>query len=446
MAKLFVSFLGIGSPGKSPGYDKAKYAWPGKSESVIEVHFAQTAILRLLEITQDGNSVDRAVFFCTAESKEKHLAVLHKELRDHLDHIPMFPDPDLVPTDMSAENQWGWFEQLLSIVDREDTLIIDFSHGMRAVPIIFSSAIGFLQRAKGISLGHALYAWYDRDNKDRVHPIVDMRDFYEINDWAESVARLTDDADARKLGMLAKNTQTEALVTLADDKLISAFQEMTDCIRNVDVNNVAKKVSEALDLVKKARESAEGSSKLMLDLVWDKFSTLATDYPASGYYDQPYFQSQLKIIAVLLEHRLFMQAFTAMREFVGSLGMVGASGRYGKNMSNSNGRKYRRRFAEVFVNMMQIPHEEWGFSKQAEPDHKTLLPWFKSLQKIGVEQQLREIVKKMVDTRNGFDHAWTSKPGADAEVEKKGKKYLGILQDIIRQLSDNELLKKEVQE
>jgi hypothetical protein len=49
MAKVFVSFLGTGSPAKDPGYDKATYNWPGKSGTTVAVCFAQTAILKILE-------------------------------------------------------------------------------------------------------------------------------------------------------------------------------------------------------------------------------------------------------------------------------------------------------------------------------------------------------------------------------------------------------------
>jgi len=439
MAKIFVSFLGTGVQHKDPGYDRASYNWPGKSVTTVTACFAQTAILKLLEEkAADEGPVDKVVFLCTEESKKKHLDLLRDELREHLaaPPEPVVPEP-LVPTDMSAANQWGWFEQLLNIVNDNDTLILDFTHGMRAVPIVFSSAIGFLQRAKGVAVVHALYAWYDVANRDKVHPIVDMRDFYVINDWAEAVARLADDADARKLGELAKNSEVEALQPLADENLIKALEEMTDCIRNVDVNNIGKKVSAALDQVEQARNQVAGSAHVMLDLVWKKFSALATDYPPSGRYDLAYFQSQLEIIRVLLEHRLFMQAFTAMREMVGSIGMIGLSGKYSKRMSCDDGRRYRR-FAEVFVNMMQ--YAEWRFTGQAATDKETLMPWFNALQDGGVEPQLRRIVKPLVNTRNGFDHAWTAKAGAQADIEEKGREYFSVLETIVSQLAELRLI------
>ncbi|MDY0221306.1 MAG: TIGR02221 family CRISPR-associated protein [Desulfobacterium sp.] len=441
MANIFISFLGIGKYDKTPGYALAEYVWKEKTAQSITCRFAQTAILAALETSENQNdTVDRAVLFCTRESYKKHLNLLEDEFKKHLKQKPEIIIPDLVPTDMTADNQWGWFEQLLDNVGVGDRLVIDFTHGMRAVPIIFSSAIGFLTRAKEITLNHALYAWYDQNRKDKPHPIVDMKDFYVINDWAESVARLTDDADARKLGEMAKQSQVDALAPLADENLIVAFQEMTDCIRNVDVNNISRKVNDALAYVQNSRTQVGGSARLMLDLVWEKFCALATDYPPSGRYDQPYFETQIKIIEVLMEHRLFMQAFTVMRELVGAIGMAGVGGKYArKEMVSSDGKKYRKRFPEVFVNMMQFPIDKWKFSGLNEDDRLKLMPWFEKLQTAGIEPQLREIVDEIVKIRNGFDHAWTSENAAFPDIENKGKKYLTVLHDIVRQMTKQEL-------
>ena len=316
--------------------------------------------------------------------------------------------------------------------------------------IVLSSGIGFLQRAKGITLAHALYGWYAPDPRqpEKVHPIIDMRDFYVINDWAEAVSRLADDADARKFGELAKHSEVEALQHLVDDDLIKAFGEMTDCIRNVDVNNIGKKVKAALEQVEQSRTKAEsGSARVMLDLVWKKFSTLATDYPPSGRYDLAYFQSQLEIIRVLLEHRLFMQAFTAMREMVGSIGMAGlieerVKTKYIKDLTSSKGRDLRKRFAQVFIRMAEIPKDEWKFLDPLNAkDKETLLPWYSVLEQAGIMNDiLKESLVDMAKIRNGFDHAWTSQAEAHTDVEVNGRDYLELLESTITQLAEHRLI------
>lgn len=457
MAKVFVSFLGIGANKKKPGYDEAEYNWPGKSDSSVKAHFAQTAILKILEEKADEKGpVDKVVFLCTKESKAKHLALLQEELAEHLRTPlePIVPEP-LVPTDMSATNQWGWFEQLLQVVGQDDTLIIDFTHGMRAVPIVFSSTIAFLQRAKNVQLAHALYAWYDKDRTDAPHPIVDMREFYVINDWAEAVSRLTDDADARKLAELAESTDVEALRSLQDPALIQAFEAMTDCIRNVDVNRVGQKVSNALERVEQARSQASGSAQVMLDLTREKFGVL--NAVTSGRYDMTYFRLQLEIIRILLKHRLFMQAYTAMRELLGSVGMAGLpEGEYSFcDLTNKKARNYRVRFAEAFVGMLQTDKDEWNTppsgqtsasQRDAVRDRQTLKPWYEKLERAGViTEKSRALVKEITKIRNGFDHAWTAQAGADG-IEAKGHGHLECLTQLVALLGEQNLLSTDAEE
>ncbi len=456
MAKVFVSFLGIGTNGKDPGYDEAEYNWPGRSDSSVKVHFAQSAILKILEEKAgEEGPVDKVVFLCTKESRDKHLGPLRNELAEHLQTPlePVVPEP-LVPTDMNAANQWGWFEQLLQVVAQNDTLIIDFTHGMRAVPIVFSSAISFLQRAKNVQLAHALYAWYDRARTDKPHPIVDMREFYVINDWAEAVSRLIDDADARKLGALAASTDVEALRSLQDPTLIQAFEAMTDCIRNVDVNHIGKKVSDALKHVERARQQASGSAQVMLDLTLEKFGVL--NAVPSGRYDMAYCRLQLEIIRVLLEHRLFMQAYTAMRELLGSVGMAGLpeDKYFFRDLTNKRARNYRIRFAEAFVGMLQTSKEEWdapssslasGGLRDVVRDRQTLQPWYEELEGAGViTEKTREFVKEITAIRNGFDHAWTARAGADG-IEAKGRGHLECLKKIVALLDAQNLLSTDAE-
>ena len=456
MAKVFVSFLGIGANGKNPGYDKAVYNWPGKSEDPVEACFAQTVILKILEEKASVEGpVDKVVFLCTKESRDKHLDALRDELAGHVLTLPalLVPEP-LVPTDMSAANQWGWFEQLLHVVGQNDTLIIDFTHGMRAVPIVFSSAISFLQRAKNVRLAHALYAWYDRTRTGAPHPIVDMQEFYVINDWAEAVSRLTDDADARKLGELATSTDVKGLRSLQDPTLIQAFVAMTDCIRNVDVNHVGQKVSDALGRVEQARSQASGSAQVMLDLMREKFGVL--NAVPSGRYDMAYFRLQLEIIRVLLEHRLFMQAYTALRDLLGSVGMAGLpKDEYSfRDLTNKRARNYRLRFAEAFVGMLQHPRDKWQKQPASSPtdrpdpvkDRETLSPWFTKLEEAGIiTEETRTLAKEITKIRNGFDHAWTAE-AVDDRIEAKGRNHLECLEKIVALLGEQNLLPTDKEE
>lgn len=63
-----------------------------------------------------------------------------------------------IKEDFASEAQWSWFEAILSHIQEGDILTVDLTHGYRAISIIFSAAITFLQKAKNIKVNGVLYA------------------------------------------------------------------------------------------------------------------------------------------------------------------------------------------------------------------------------------------------------------------------------------------------
>ena len=438
MANVFISFVGLGNPNKTPGYDSAVYTMDDPVRGVVrkarETVFAQAAIIELL----GASYFDRIILLCTEDSKRTHFEMLKMELISLGCSEEAIKMPEYcLPTDMTSDVQWEWFEHLLEEIEYEDTLTFDFTHGMRSVPIVFSSAIGFLTRAKKVTLDHVLYGWYDKNRPVNEHPIVDMKEFYEINNWAESVSRLIEDADAKKLGEVAGVSDIPALKCLGESELVNAFEKMTDCIRNVDVNNIASSVSEALKIVDKHRGRASGSAKLLLDQVTAKFASLAFDVPVSGKYDIGYFKTQISIIDVLIEHRLFMQAYTAMRECIASIGMLGFNSEE-IDMSSEGGRD-KRIYAEVFIAMVKVKPEKWEFGKN-ENKKDELVPFYEELKRIGIFSRIKKVIHGLTEYRNGFDHAWTSKTGAYDNIESKGIGFREKVSDIIDELIEREIM------
>lgn len=423
MSKVFLSFLGAGN------YSELLYEHTAK-----KTRFVQAAILQ----KHGENFFDRIWIIYTETSHKKNWESLYHELTQWSDEERI---QAISITENLQKDQWTWFTTILDLIDEGDEVWFDLTHGYRAFSIILSAAIGFIQRSKKITLQAVYYGGEQAEN----HPIVDMKDFYIINEWADSVGRLTDDADARKLGELARFSEIDALKGLGDEALIEAFNEMTDCIRNVDVNNVSSKVTDALELVREHQQNTSGAAKLLLELVWQKFSNLKYHQTISGHYDAPYFKMQLKIIQTLLEHKLFMQAFTAMRECIASLGMVNLPPKYLKKVMSPNSKRfrYRRRFAEVMVNMFQHHENDWNFHEQDEEKKRgaeTLMPWYTILKKEGIEAQLRSFVSNLVKIRNGFDHAWTSQVYVEKEIGTTGEEYFRKLEKIINAMIDKALI------
>jgi CRISPR-associated Csx2 family protein len=432
MTRVFLSFLGLGSLRKdgTRGYTPAVYELEGHRSQKTE--FVQVAEHEILSSAFGRNPFDRTIIVVTQKSFETNFARLEECLKIvGANEI----SPVIISEDMSREGQWGWFEQILARIEHGDCLTVDLTHGYRAIPIIFSTAINFLQKARGVTLDAIYYGAFDQD--PNLVPLVDMKEFHLINEWAEAVSRLIEDADARKMARVAALTPGFQVGELNDDKILRAFEQLTDTLRNVDIHNVASKADAAIGLVKEKERDASLTGKMLLGLVLDKFASLAAEEPSSGRYDRAYFRKQIEIIRLLLHHRLYMQAYTVMREFIGSIGLIGIDK---VKVSSAKGRRIRRRFADVFVNMFQYAESKWDFSGDRQYYKDSLLPYYQWLREMGIEPILRSFVKELVDYRNGFDHAWTLKSGAKEDIENKGVGFLNSLEDVVGRLIDRRIL------
>jgi hypothetical protein len=268
-------------------------------------------------------------------------------------------------------------------------------------------------------------------------PIVDMKEFYVINEWADAVSRLVEDADARKMAEISGKSSEFQAGELNDKGIIEAFENLTNTIRNVDINNVGERANIALQRIKEKERTASITGKILLQLVVDKFTALSSASPISGKYDKSYFKLQIEIIKLLLEHSLFMQAYTVMREFIASVGLIEIKK---AKMFTSKGRDQRFK-GEIFVNMFQFPKDEWKFQgEDAAKAAQKLMPYYEKLTRLGVEPILRSFAKDLTDYRNGFDHAWTRKSEAPTDVGEKGQGFLKKLNDVIALLEKNGIL------
>ena len=429
MGNIYLSFLGLGTYDEQTGewlYNKGVYELNEVKSS--ETEFVQVAEMEIL----GPDRFDKIVIVATQKSYETHFENLEAQLQSVGASNVL---PVIIDEDMSPQGQWCWFEKILDQIGEEDALTVDLTHGYRSIPIVFSTAINFLQKAKGITLDAVYYGAYEKDR--RLSPIVDMKQFYAINDWADAVSRLAEDADAGKLATVAATSSGYQVEELNDAELLNGFRHLTNMIRNVDVNNTGAKANEVMKTLEEKQARASVTGKILLELLMKKFSSLSTDDPPSGLYDREYFRLQLELSRLLLEHELFMQAYTVMRELIGSIGMIEVER---ARLDNSDGRKRRRRFAEVFVNMLQFDPDEWWFKDQAEMDRETLMPYYEKLRGLGIEHILRSFTKELASYRNGFDHAWTLKARADMDVEEKGKEFHKKLTEVIHLLDNNSVL------
>jgi CRISPR-associated DxTHG motif protein len=293
--------------------------------------------------------------------------------------------------------------------------VFDFTHGFRSVPIIFSTAIGFLQKAKRFTLLNAFYG-YLSDPKTKIGELVDMANFYRINEWADGISQLVETADASKLARLAKSETQNSFQGLRDEKLIDALKDLTAIVKNIDVNRLSGTAENAISIIKEKIRDCNGADRQLLEMVLEKFGDLVSSCNPAGHYDSDYFRLQLRFIELLNRHELYMQSFTVIIETVGSIGMLGAPEAY--QSYSQGGVQNNRVYADVFIQMLNVSN--WAFPENKKKRVDELMPFYRILDQLKIEPTLRSIVTGTKGFRDGFAHAWTG------FSDKKIKKYKNI--------------------
>ena len=430
--RIFITFLGTGIYAKRNdeiGYETVKYEFEDGRSNYTP--FAQVATVEWIGV----ENIDRYLVLITKESRDKHWDLL-VEAWNKVGVSSDLIVPILISTDQSKEAQWGWFQELFHHVDTGDKLSFDFTHGFRSVPILFSTAINFLQKSKGVELKHAFYGYVEYGKS--VGEMIDMADFYRINDWADGVVALVDSADPTKLNRLAEEEdESSPFGSINNPKLIAELDKLSLQIGSVDVENVAKTARTACRLIRKQQDSDSSKpDQFLLNMLLDKFVPLAQK--TTKYYDWTYFTMQCTLIEVLFEHRFYMQAFTAMRELMGTIGLP-----YLVDVENldimSQSRQFHRAYADLFFTMCQIAEKRWEFTtmyannpKKMTRFNHLLVVWQAFTR--DEKDSLFDLSQTISKLRNGFDHAWLGKKGVPPDVQKRCSECLSALRDLLIQL------------
>ena len=289
---------------------------------------------------------------------------------------------------LEANSQWTIFETLIEHIQQHDELVIDITHGYRVTPVILSSALHFLRLTKDVTIKHVYYAAFETSDKR----IIDYVGFYDIQDLTEGVARLNDEADMRKLLALSQKGRFPVdLSPLRKGNLFKDLERLTNSVRNVESHIVGKNAKSAMDSLtvqlNKAQKHGKTIPTLLLNKIKEKFAKLAYRQHQQ-LFDQDYFRVQQELIHTLIDHQLFMQAYTVLREYVGTLGMIFING---SNWKLTKGRKDRYLIGETFLGMIQFA-DKFKRTESNSDKYAVLKPHYEKLIEQGIGQRLQTLM------------------------------------------------------
>jgi len=426
---VYISFLGARK------YELTRYVW-GTREA-LPTTYVQAAELSLLVDTK----FDAIHILATKKAEDVNLAGLQDSLRaDDRGRVIV----KRIGEDMSEEGQWTWFETLLDIVQPGDVLTIDLTHGFRSMPLVAATALNFLRKARCVRIDHLFYGAFEASggaklgaeaSEIRETPIIELAGFLAVDEWADAVAALADNIDARKLADIARNAPSFHARVLQNKELLDALEHLSGHLHNVEVNKVREAARAAIEEIARANDEAHSPvERVLVEILLNKVRDLAGHDQLSHHYDRDYFDNQLEIAKTLFAHGLYMQGFTVLREFIASIGMIRETCEVGSG--DDGEQRYR---AELFIRIVQFSR----FKPQNESDRKRYMevkPLADEIDKCGAMRVLRESIKTLVDIRNGFDHAWTRVSSKDLNAVAQAEQVTACCRKALDMIDQANLL------
>ena len=447
MARIFISFLGIGPEGE--GYDSLTYF--NKDVAVGEqTSFVQRAIIEM----KGQDTIDKILVLCTHESLSDFYPELKEELVNDLHVAPDKITYEKISRTLTSDKQWELFSLVNRSIGKEDRVIFDFTHGFRLSSIILSAAVGFIQTSKpNVIIEHVFYG----QKQDAIRgELIDMKAFYVINEWAHGVDRFISGADMGKLVALASKEKEQTTFSgLNNSELVKALDRVSRTIKDVHTNEIGSRTHKAFEIIQKIKSECRPEEKELLDLILTKFERLNVPGEKTEYYGASYLETQLNFSKMLADHGLFMQAFTVMQELIVSIGMLGCNKNHiNKKINTSAGRGYRIK-GDVFFSLCRFSEADWKYTndqkkEKISPDEMgnfhEVEPFYQKLKNYkirggkNIAETLQEFVKEMAEYRNGFDHAWTGKGDVKEGAGTKAHRYIVEIEHVLSGLKEHHII------
>ncbi|MCB9694481.1 MAG: TIGR02221 family CRISPR-associated protein [Alphaproteobacteria bacterium] len=424
-----MSFLGLGAP-RREGKEIVDYAYsPCEFElggERVETRYVQAAVVELQR--RRGMEFDRILLAMTPTSRKWHWE-LEGRLSSELSAATLERVRPLeISEDLRVDAQWANFGKLLSEVPHGAHLHVDLTHGYRAIPILFSVAIELLTQVKGVTLEGAYYGAFE-PGKPGPFPIVELARFFEVNRWAEAVRAVTEDANPSKLAALAHGDASSLEMSgLSSEELVDALSHLAAVIKNANAVQAAAACDRALRAIAAARETTMESpvSGPLLDLLAEKFGSLA-HAGAELRLTRPWYDTQLMLAQVMIEHGLVMQGLTILQELMVSVceelcareltdpNSPGRVAYLATKPWTKLAKKYagRRKIGAALLARLRLGPATWNPGIDAfDPDGVLTGPtvdavverWF--ARRVDGETQRLDFLSELGNLRNAFNHAW----------------------------------------
>lgn len=416
MARKFISFLGTSD------YKYCSYTLNETTEK--NVRFIQEALIKIL--CKDFSSEDSLCFMLTEAAKKKHWEaageacknleeIVNSVYKDKADK-PKITVID-IPEGKSEEEIWLIFQKISDLLNENDSVIFDITHGFRSLPMLAFAALNYASFLKNIKLEGIYYGAYEaRENENA--PIFNLTEFYSLLRWSSAADAFVSYGYSDKLFGLIKETAGSYIGSQkAGDNLKNAVNDL-NTVRGKELTE-GKGFSRCIKSIDDLRTNDKFSTHPAFEPLFDKINEVFSCFKESEPLNFLY------AAKLHLEHGREQQAITLLQEGIITAILQQAKFNFEDRTARETTSKY---INQKIIEKRNHATKEWALTD----DEKKLI---ESLEQSSLFAEIisSDIFDKLTGLRNDINHGGYNKSSsASSKIINNAKKYYEEVEDICK--------------
>lgn len=399
--KVFISVLGLGN------YSSCFYTRIDKEFKSKEVRYIQEATLDYLTKTEEWNSSDVAYILLThgAEKKnwvdnghvrpETNLPIEQSGLKTQLERMklpfPVIPIKNL-PDGNDEKEIWMIFEQVFKLLQENDELYFDLTHGFRYLPMLILVLGNYSKFLKNIVVKSITYGNYEARNRERNEAaIIDLHPLSDLQDWTFASANFLKNGNITQLKNLCdqnlkpilKEAKGSNLAATTLKKYMAALERVVNDMNTCRGINIihGNNINELFYLSSQLTDVIIEPLKPVIEKMRDSF----TEFMPSPNIKNGYLAAKW-----CFDNQLYQQALTILHETI--ISHICESEKW----DNIHHRELVSKALNIYIN--KTGQEGW----QCSPDQVDLIKEILSNKALAF---LASTYKVTTSLRNDYNHA-----------------------------------------
>ncbi|MCF8349057.1 MAG: TIGR02221 family CRISPR-associated protein [Bacteroidales bacterium] len=192
---------------------------------------------------------------------------------------------------------WEIFQIMFELLDVEDDVYIDITHGFRYLPLLTIVLMNFAKFLKSVTIRHISYGNYEGRNEQDEAQIVTLTSFSELQDWTSAAASFIKTGDTFDITKLIENEEL--------NRIFRKFSDIHTVVRGKDLY-AGKIQAQLASMLKNSKLESPAPFEYIKKEIIKKVEL----------YNDNILNNGLVSIGFCIDHNLIQQGFTLLDEFV----------------------------------------------------------------------------------------------------------------------------------